>query len=105
MAYTAGNLHKISGGPPGRSTYRYDSTDHPDVVEAAGYFNNVDDNLNLARGDFINVVQWSAVDTGTISRVLTTIVTNVISVDAAASAGAVNIAEYGLATGLLSSGT
>lgn len=108
MAYTAGNLVQIGGSAPGRITYRYDSEDHPDVVEAAGYFNNKDDDLNLAVGDLIDVVQWSSTpfaDGSTVSRVLQMIVTNVISVDAASSAGNVNIAQWGLATGLLSSGT
>lgn len=103
MAYTPGNLAQLSHGN-GFKTFRYDTTDDINVVEDAGYFNNKDDELNLAVGDFIDVVQWAtAVRTGTISQVLTAIVTNVISNDAATSAGAVNIAEYG-GTGPISSG-
>lgn len=107
MAYTAGNLHCNGGGPPGRRLYRYDSTDHPDTVEAAGYFNNKDDNLNLAIGDVIMVFQWS--DTpfssgATLQRALQFVVTNVVSVDAAASAGNVNIAQVFIGSGVPSSG-
>lgn len=103
MAYTAGNLAQLSHGN-GFKTFRYDTTDDINEVEDAGYFNNKDDDLNLAVGDLITVVQWAtAVRTGTISQVQATIVTNVISNDAAAAAGAVNIAEYG-GTGAVSSG-
>jgi len=104
MAYTAGNLALISS-VNGFGHYRYDSTDHPDVVETAGYFNNKDDNLNLAVGDIIHAVQWSVVRTGTISTYKDFIVTNVIANDASASAGNVNVAEIGISTaGALSSG-
>jgi hypothetical protein len=46
MAYTAGNLFSISSGPPGRGVYRYDcngTVDDVDDVEAAGFFNNLED--------------------------------------------------------------
>ena len=103
MAYTAGNLASY-GAVNGFGLYRYDTTDQADVVEDAGYFNNKDDDLNLAVGDTILSVTWAtAVRTGTISEVKSFIVTNVISNDAAASAGAVNIAEY-LGGGAVSSG-
>lgn len=106
MAYTAGQLTQISSAN-GYALYRYDSTDHPDVVEAAGYFNNSDDDLNIAVGDLIHFIGWTtAVRTGTITYYKTFIVTNVISNDAASSAGAVNIAEVGISTaGAVSSGT
>lgn len=106
MAYSAGSLALISS-VNGYGLYRHDSTDHPDVVEAAGYFNNKDDNLNLAKGDIIHAVQWgTAVRTGSISAYKAFIVTNVIANDAASSAGNVNIAEIGISTaGALSSGT
>lgn len=106
MAYTAGNLQGLVNAPPGRMQYRYDTTDQVDVVEDAGYFNNLDDNLNLQIGDRIDAITWS--DTpfasgNTITEAKQFIVTNVIANDAASSAGAVNIAEVFLATGLLSS--
>jgi hypothetical protein len=108
MAYTAGQLHSTGGSSPGTRLYRYISTDHPDVVEAAGYFNNVDDNLNLAKGDIIDCIQASAVSGGVVSGTLTLFkrfaVTNVVANDAASSAGNVNIAEIG-GTGAISSGT
>lgn len=54
MAYTAGNLHLLSGGAPGRYTYEYDaSSDSMATVAASGYFNNTDDALNLVVGDKI----------------------------------------------------
>lgn len=106
MAYTSGNLQGLVNAPPGRMTYRYDSVDQVDVVEDAGYFNNVDDNLNLAIGDRIDAFTWS--DTpfaagNTITEAKQFVVTNVISVEAETQAGSVNIAEVFLATGLLSS--
>lgn len=106
MAYTAGNLFGLVNASPGRMLYRYDSTDQVDVVEDAGYFNNKDDDLNLQIGDLVFAFRWS--DTpfaagNTISEAKQLIVTNVISNTAAANAGAVNLAEVFIATGLLSS--
>ncbi len=106
MAYVAGNLFAQGNGPPGQMIYRYDSTDQVDVVEDAGYFNNKDDNLNLQKGDRIDAFTWDATPFAAASLVTEGkqfIVTNVISNDAAAAAGAVNVAEVFLATGLLSS--
>ena len=104
MAYTAGNLLNETGMPPGRAKYVYNTTDAADVVEDAGYFNNKDDDLKLAKGDRITSITWAtAVDTGTVSEVKEFIVTNVIDNDAAASAGAVDVAEY-LGGGAISSG-
>jgi len=95
MAYTAGNLQGLVNAPPGKMMYRYDVLDDtPVTIEAAGYFNNKDDDLNLAKGDIIFTFTWTtAVSTGLISRVGCYVVTNVIARDAASSAGAVNIAE------------
>jgi hypothetical protein len=107
MAYTAGNLFPLGNAPPGRHLYRYDTEDQNDVVETGGYFNNVDDNLNLQIGDMIFSFTWSATPFAagsTLSEFKMFAVTNVISNDAATLAGAVNIAEIGLGTGLLSSG-
>ena len=54
MAYTAGNLHLIGGSSVGNELYHYDyTTDTLDTIMTAGYFNNSDDNLNLAAGDLI----------------------------------------------------
>ena len=105
MAYTPGNLLNTTGMAPGRNTYRYDTTDEQTTVEAAGYFNNKDDDLKLAKGDVIRVFTWvTAVRTGTVGKVGEFVVTNVIDNDAAASAGNVNIAEIGVSTsGALSS--
>lgn len=105
MAYTAGGLSLISS-VNGFGLYRYDSLDDMVTVEAAGYFNNKDDDLNLAVGDAILAFNWAtAVRSGTLSEVMMFAVTNVISNDAAASAGAVNVAEIlGATTGAISSG-
>ena len=109
MAYTAGNLLNLTpGAPPGRAIYRYDapSGDDVDDVEAAGYFNNKDDDLNLQIGDQINVFEWDG-DPHAAGQILTNalqlVVTNVIANDAAASAGAVNTAQVFLTTSLFSS--
>lgn len=56
MAYTAGNLALISS-VNGIGLYLYTSdTDSRATVAASGYFNNSDDNLNLAADDKIMVV-------------------------------------------------
>ena len=99
MAYeTAGNVLSQISSVNGFGLYRFDTTDTPVSVEAAGYFNNVDDNLNLGRGDMIFVYTWTTVRTGTLSRVGAVAVTNVIANDAASSAGAVNVAEILVST-------
>jgi len=65
MAYTAGNLVLMANGN-GFNHYRYDTTDTAATVDTSGYFNNSDDDLNLAVGDVIDVVVWTtAVRTGT----------------------------------------
>lgn len=92
MAYTAGNLAQLSDAN-GYGLYRYDTTDLTDVVEDAGYFNNLDDNLKLVIGDIIMAFTWTTVRTGTLDDAKAFVVTNVIANDAASSAGAVNIAE------------
>ena len=102
------NLALVAGAHPGNNIYRYDSIDDLDEVEDAGYFNNKDDNLKLAIGDMIFASQWSAepyAAGNTLSATKAFQVTNVIADDAAASAGAVNIAEILISTsGALSSG-
>lgn len=105
MAYTPGNLVQMAQGN-GYGLYRYDTTDDLDVVEDAGYFNNKDDELNLGVGDIIHAFSWNtAVRTGTLAAYKTFAVSNVVSIDAASSAGAVNVAEIGVSTaGAISSG-
>ena len=96
MAYVSGNLHLGSALPPGRNSYTYHTEDHPDVVETAGYFNNKDDDLNLAKGDTILVTGWSSTihdAASTVDHVRMFSVTNVIANDAAVAAGNVNVAE------------
>ena len=111
MAYTASRFINETCQAPGRNTYRYDidgSVDDVDDVEAAGYFNNKDDDLILAIGDRIDVFEWSAVPfaaASTLTNALQFVVTNVISNTAAASAGNVNLAQIFLTTSLFSSGT
>ncbi len=54
MAYTAGNLHPQGGSSVGNTLYQYDlPTDTLATMMAVGYFNNTDDNLNLAAGDMV----------------------------------------------------
>lgn len=56
MAYTAGNLALVSS-VNGFGLYIYKSdTDSRATVAASGYFNNTDDNLNLAADDKIMVI-------------------------------------------------
>jgi|TARA_R100000093_G_C1943605_1_gene73226 hypothetical protein len=70
MAASATDLRLIQGEIPGYCTYRYDTTDAATAVDADGYFNNGDDDLNLAVGDVIMVVIWAtAVLTGTVTDV------------------------------------
>jgi hypothetical protein len=57
MAFAAANLYNINSDPPGFAKYTYKSdTDTRATVEAAGYFNNSDDLLNLAADDEIKVI-------------------------------------------------
>lgn len=111
MAYTASRLLNLTSMAPGRNTYRYDidgSVDDVDDVEAAGYFNNKDDDLILAIGDRVDVYEWSAAPfaaASTLTNAIQLVISNVISNTAAASAGNVNAAEVFLATSLFSSGT
>jgi hypothetical protein len=111
MAYTASRLINLTCQAPGRNLYRYDidgSVDDVDDVEAAGYFNNKDDDLLLAIGDRVDVYEWSATpfaSGSTLTNALQLVVTNTIANTAAASAGNVNAAQVFLTTSLFSSGT
>lgn len=56
MAFVAANLQNQNSMSPGRGTYVYISdTDVQATILASGYFNNIDDNLNLAADDLIHV--------------------------------------------------
>ncbi|MEE9302977.1 MAG: hypothetical protein V3U84_04240 [Thiotrichaceae bacterium] len=67
MAVDVANLTQLGEGN-GFSMYRYDTLDTHADVDTAGYFNNIDDGLNLDVGDIMDVVVWAtAVRTGTIS--------------------------------------
>ena len=69
MAATPLDLALVSS-VNGFGLYRYDTLDALTAVRVDGYFNNVDDDLNLAVGDMLEVVVWAtAVRTGTISDV------------------------------------
>ena len=77
MAFNAANLTLLGVGN-GFGLYRYDTTDTAITVDASGYFNNSDDDINLAVGDIIKIVVWgTAVRTGTISDYDETIVNSV----------------------------
>ena len=58
MAYAIQGLKLIAPISPGYNTYRYDTLDAPTAVDASGYFNNADDDLNLAVGDMIWAYDW-----------------------------------------------
>ena len=104
MAYVAGNLTQCFS-VNGFALYRYDTADDTvEQVEVAGYFNNVDDNLNLGKGDVIDCFQWTtAIRTGTLAQHGVLAVTNVIANNAASSAGAVNTASISQAGQVISS--
>lgn len=87
MAYTAGGLALISS-VNGFGLYRYDSLDAATIVDGSGYFNNADDDLNMAVGDLIWVYDWAtAVRSGTITDVSLHVVTSV------SAAGVVDVSD------------
>lgn len=56
MAFDSSNLINVNGMPPGQARYVYTSdTDDREDVMASGYFNNTDDDQNLAADDIIEV--------------------------------------------------
>lgn len=56
MAFSSANLVNVGGMPPGFGVYLYKSdTDTRETVMASGYFDNEDDNQNLAADDIIFV--------------------------------------------------
>lgn len=96
MAFDKAQLTLI-GSHNGYGLYRYDTTDALTAVDADGYMNNSDDDLNLAVGDIIEVVVWTtAVRTGTISGVGRHIVVSV-------SSGAVDLSNDLLGATLIDS--
>jgi len=67
MTFEKSNLTLLSHGN-GFGHYRYDSLDTHADIDTAGYFNNIEDEVNLAVGDVVDVVVWtSAVRSGTVS--------------------------------------
>ena len=101
MAYTAGNLNGVVNGPPGRKIYTYHTSDNINTVEAGGYFNNTDDDLNLQSGDLIHVVVWDGTPHASGQIVNGYALQIVTTVD---PAGVVNTAEAGVSSsGALSS--
>lgn len=105
MALNAANLVNLTGQAPGRNTYRYDTTDEIDAVEAANYFNNRTGTLNLAKGDRIDVYKWNGTVFETaslITNAIQLVVTNVIPITGS-TGGQVNCAQVFLSTSLFSS--
>ena len=102
MAFDSANL-SLMASANGFHQFRYDSTDFSDDIDDGGYFNNVDDNLNVGVGDTILAVSWTtAVRTGTINLIKSFVVTFVGSGN---EAGRINVSEFGVDTaGALSSG-
>lgn len=87
MAFDKSNLTLLSQGN-GFGHYRYDTMEAHAAVDTAGFFNNADDEINLAVGDIIDVVVWgTAVRTGTISTYGRHIVNEVTA------AGAVDVSD------------
>lgn len=77
MAYIAGGLTLLSEAN-GYKTFRYDTLDAHGTVDVPGYFNNLDDLVNLKAGDIIWVVTWgTAVRTGTVDDLTTHVVRSV----------------------------
>jgi hypothetical protein len=79
MAFSVSNLYNVYSGPPGFGVYLYKSdTDTRETVMASGYFNNTDDNINLAADDIIFVIgdaggyslRVDAVSSGTVTTEL-----------------------------------
>jgi hypothetical protein len=109
MAAISKNLGLLSHAN-GFNSYRYDTEDQANLVEAVGYFNNVDDNLDLAVGDTVMVFEWTVaigtrgqsgvtpVETGILANVKMFVVTNVQPRSAATLAGDVNLAEILIST-------
>lgn len=57
MAYLTSNFYNRNSMPPGFARYTYQSdTDNQATVSAVGYFNNIDDDQNIAVNDAIEVI-------------------------------------------------
>ena len=86
MAFDTSELALISH-VNGYNYYRYDTTDAHTTLDAAGYFNNDDDDQNFQVGDIIFTVDWTtAIRSGTIAGMGIHIVN-------AVSSGAVDITD------------
>jgi hypothetical protein len=67
MAFITADL-VLQNSANGYNYYRYDTLDTHATVDAAGYFNNADDDQVFQVGDIIDVIVWlTATRTGTIS--------------------------------------
>ena len=104
MAYIGTDMALISS-VNGFGLYRYDTLDASVTVDGNGYFNNVDDNLNLVVGDIIEVVSWTtAIRTGTVNDVSRLIVLTLVANDSPlAEKGQVNTSNDIYVTGIVSS--
>ena len=86
MAFVTADLVNM-GTFNGFNLWRYDTLEASTAVDAAGYFNNNDDDQNFQVGDIIFTVDWAtAIRTGTISGMGLPIVN-------AVSSGAVDITD------------
>ena len=86
MAFVTADLVNM-GTFHGFNLWRYDTLEASTAVDAAGYFNNNDDDQNFQVGDIIFTVDWAtAIRTGTISGMGLHIVN-------AVSSGAVDITD------------
>ncbi len=80
--------------------YRYDTTDALTDVDDVGYMNNIDDDLNLAVGDMVEVFAWvTAVRSGTMSIVARFVVSAVN--DTTGAVTLVNLSNIGAFRGAL----
>ena len=80
MAFVTADLANM-GTFNGFNLWRYDTLEASTAVDAAGYFNNNDDDQNFQVGDIIFTVDWAtAIRTGTVSGMGLHIVNAVSSV-------------------------
>ena len=84
MAFIGSDLVLIHAAN-GYNFWRYDTTDAHGTLDAAGYFNNADDDTIFQVGDILYVVVWNTVRTGVPSTYGTHICTEVTA------AGAVDV--------------
>ncbi len=100
MAYTAGNLVCLTGGPSGQELYSYDAgSDDMATVAASGYFNNTDDELALVVDDIIIAICSDGVVTLVVSSLSSGAVTTVPNNSDGPDNGDVSAANATLAFG------